>query len=134
MYRSWKRRAAFIAVSIVVPILANGLRVMGIVVYGYILGNAEAAIADHLIYGWVFFSLVSIILILLGLPFRQDVPVFAIPAMEAGSRRGQPMRMLAVAGASVAFVAILASPIVTNGPIGAGMGTAVTGLKHMLGR
>jgi exosortase A len=134
MYRSWKRRAAFIVVSIIVPIIANGLRVMGIVVYGYILGNAEAAIADHLIYGWVFFSMVSVILILLGLPFRQDVPVFVIPAMEAGSRRGQPMRMLTVVGASIAFVAILASPIVVHGPIGAGMGTAVTGLKHMLGR
>jgi exosortase A len=134
MYRSWKRRAAFIVVSIVVPIVANGLRVMGIVVYGYILGNAEAAIADHLIYGWVFFSLVSVILILLGLPFRQDVPVFVIPATEPGNRRGQPARMLAVAGASVLFVAILASPIATRGPIGAGMGSAVTGLKHMLGR
>jgi hypothetical protein len=78
--------------------------------------------------------MVSVILILLGLPFRQDVPVFVIPAMEAGSRRGQPMRMLAVAGASVAFVAFLASPIVVHGAIGAEMGTAVTGLKHMLGR
>jgi exosortase A len=133
MYRSWQRRAAFIVVSIVVPIIANGLRVMGIVVYGYILGNAEAAIADHLIYGWVFFSIVSLILILLGLPFRQDVPIFVIPDTEPAARRGQPMRIAAVTAGSVVFVALLASPIVTEGPIGTGMGAAVTGFKHMLG-
>ena len=134
MYRSWKRRAAFIVVSIIVPIIANGLRVMGIVVYGYILGNAEAAIADHLIYGWVFFSIVSIILIVLGLPFRQDVPIFIISEAEAAGRRGQPMRMAVVTAVSVAFVALLASPIVTEGPVGAGMSAAVGGLKHMPGR
>ena len=44
------------------------------------------------------------------------------------------MRMLAVAGISFVFVAILASPIATQGPIGAGMESAVTGLKHMLGK
>jgi len=133
MYRSWQRRAAFIVVSIIVPIIANGMRVMGIVVYGYILGNAEAAIADHLIYGWVFFSIVSLILILLGLPFRQDVPIFVIPDAEPAARRGQPMRMAAVTAASVAFVALLASPIVTEGAIGTGMGTVAAGIKHMLG-
>jgi len=134
MYRSWQRRAAFIVVSIIVPIIANGMRVMGIVVYGYILGNAEAAIADHLIYGWVFFSIVSLILILLGLPFRQDVPIFVIPDTEPAGRRSQPIRMAAVTAVSVAFVALLASPIVTGGAIGAAMGSAVTGFKHMLGR
>jgi exosortase A len=134
MYRSWQRRAAFIIVSIIVPIIANGMRVMGIVVYGYILGNAEAAIADHLIYGWVFFSIVSIILILLGLPFRQDVPVFVIPETGPAQRRGQPARIAAVTAASVVFVALLASPIVTQGWVGAGVESAVTGLKHMLGR
>ena len=83
MYRSWKRRAAFIVVSTIVPIIANGMRVMGIVVLGYWLGDAQAATADHLIYGWVFFSMVSVILIVMGLPFRQDVPVFVIPATES---------------------------------------------------
>jgi exosortase A len=133
MYRSWQRRAAFIMISIIVPIIANGMRVMGIVVYGYILGNAEAAIADHLIYGWVFFSIVSLILILLGLPFRQDVPIFVIPDTEPAGRRGQPLRMAAVTTVSVAFVALLASPIVIDGPIGAGMAAAAAGFKHMLG-
>jgi exosortase A len=73
MYRSPTRRLIFMGVSIVVPIIANGLRALGIVVLGRILGSAEAAGADHIIYGWVFFSCVILILIVLGLPFREDL-------------------------------------------------------------
>jgi len=72
MYRSPIRRAVFILVSIIVPIIANGFRALGIVVVGHIIGNAEAATADHLIYGWLFFSVVILLQIALGLPFRED--------------------------------------------------------------
>jgi exosortase A len=72
MYRSPKRRALFIGVSIIVPIIANGFRALGIVVLGHILGSAEAGAADHVLYGWIFFSIVILILIALGLPFRED--------------------------------------------------------------
>lgn len=134
MYRSWKRRAAFIVVSIVVPIIANGMRVMGIVVLGYWLGNAEAATADHLIYGWVFFSIVSVILILLGLPFRQEVPAFANPPADSSNTRGQQFKMFGTAGVSVLLLAILVSPVTTQGLVGVAMETAAMALKHMLGR
>ena len=72
MYRDPMRRGVFILVSIIVPIIANGLRAIGIVYLGYLLGSAQAAAADHIIYGWVFFSAVILLLIALGLPFRQD--------------------------------------------------------------
>ncbi len=70
-YRSPRRRAAFIAASIIVPIVANGIRALGIVVLGSFLGSAEAAAADHLIYGWVFFSFVMLLLVAAGLPLRE---------------------------------------------------------------
>lgn len=72
IFRSPGRRLAVLALAVAVPILANGLRALGIVLLGHYLGSAEAAAADHLIYGWVFFSLVIILLILAGLPFRED--------------------------------------------------------------
>jgi exosortase A len=72
MYRSPVRRGVFILVSIIVPIIANGFRGLGIVYLGYLLGSAQAAAADHIIYGWLFFSTVILILIALGLPFRED--------------------------------------------------------------
>jgi len=37
--------------SIVVPIIANGFRALGIVWLGHILGSAEAAATDHVLYG-----------------------------------------------------------------------------------
>jgi len=72
MYRTPLRRGLFMIVSIVVPLVANGFRALGIVTLGHWLGSAEAAAADHLLYGWIFFSLVIGVLIVLGLPFRQD--------------------------------------------------------------
>jgi exosortase A len=72
MYRTPGRRLAFIAASIVIPIIANGFRALGIVWLGHILGSAQAAAADHIIYGWIFFSVVILMLTAVGLPFRQD--------------------------------------------------------------
>lgn len=72
-YASPSRRFGFIAASIIVPIVANGFRALGIVVLGQILGSAEAAAADHIIYGWVFFSAVMLLLIVVGQLFREDV-------------------------------------------------------------
>ena len=77
-YRSPGRRVAFIAASIIVPILANGVRALGIVVLGNVLGSAEAAAADHVIYGWGFFSVVMLLLVAAGMPWRQ-APVTAGP-------------------------------------------------------
>jgi exosortase A len=74
MFRSPGRRLLVMALAVVVPVLANGLRALGIVLLGHHLGSAEAAAADHLIYGWIFFSAVILLLILAGLPFREDRP------------------------------------------------------------
>jgi exosortase A len=72
MYRSPVRRAVFILISIVIPVIANGFRALGIVSLGHVLGSAEAAATDHVLYGWIFFSLVILLLLACGLPFRED--------------------------------------------------------------
>lgn len=72
MFRSPGRRVVVMVLALLVPILANGLRAFGIVLLGSYLGSAEAAAADHVIYGWGFFSAVIVLLILAGLPFRED--------------------------------------------------------------
>ncbi|MGC8476479.1 MAG: exosortase A [Acetobacteraceae bacterium] len=94
MYRSPKRRALFILISLFVPVIANGIRALGIVTLGYLLGSAQAAATDHVLYGWLFFSIVILLLVLLGLPFREDLggwtrhPDRARPAAPAGLARG----------------------------------------------
>ena len=68
MYRSPLRRTLFILMSIFVPIFANGLRALGIIVLAHLEGNASAVAADHVLYGWLFFTLVIMILIGIGKP------------------------------------------------------------------
>lgn len=72
MFRSPWRRLVVMVLALVVPIFANGVRALGIVVAADYIGSAEAAAADHVIYGWGFFSAVILLLILAGLPFRED--------------------------------------------------------------
>jgi exosortase A len=69
MYRSFIRRAVFIALSLTVPIGANGMRALGIIVLAHLEGSATAVEADHIIYGWLFFSLVIVLLIAIGMAF-----------------------------------------------------------------
>ena len=95
MYRSPLRRAVFIGVSVVVPVIANGFRALGIVALGHYLGSAQAAATDHVLYGWIFFSIVILLLVLLGLPFREDLAGWAPPAPPPSPPRRPPGRPIA---------------------------------------
>jgi len=72
IFRSPWRRLAVMVLAVIVPVIANGLRATGIIVLAEYLGSAQAAAADHIVYGWGFFSFVLLLLILAGLPFRED--------------------------------------------------------------
>jgi exosortase A len=71
-YRSLKRRLIFIALSVIVPIIANGVRAYLIVMTGHLSDMTLAAGVDHLIYGWVFFGLVMLLLFWAGSFWRED--------------------------------------------------------------
>ena len=110
IYRTPGRRIGFMLASVAIPIVANGLRAFGIVYLGYVLGSAQAAAADHLVYGWVFFSIVILLLILAGLPFRQDrraVARSSTPRVVDGWRPWVPaafVMLLSAAGPVAAMV------------------------------
>ncbi|HTU56444.1 MAG TPA: exosortase A [Acetobacteraceae bacterium] len=91
IYRSPSRRLLFIAVSLFVPVLANGIRCLGIVWLGHVLGSASAAATDHVLYGYLFFSLVLFLLILLGLIFREDLSPRLPPSPPVVSAAHQPV-------------------------------------------
>ncbi|MGE5525979.1 MAG: exosortase A [Rhodospirillaceae bacterium] len=71
-YRRLGRRIAFIAAAIVVPIVANWLRAYLIVMIAQASGGKIAADVDHLLYGWVFFSVVTLLLFGVASMWRED--------------------------------------------------------------
>ena len=73
-YRSVWRRAVFIGLAIVVPIIANWVRAYLIVMIGHLSNNRLAAGVDHLIYGWVFFGFVMLLLFWIGSRWREADP------------------------------------------------------------
>ena len=105
-YRSPGRRLAFIAASCVIPVVANGFRALGIVMLGHVLGSAEAAETDHILYGWMFFSIVLLLLIAAGLPFRESLPS-ASPAVARQAER--PARGGVIGAWAAALVAVVLS-------------------------
>lgn len=71
-YSSTKKRVIFILLSLIVPIVGNGLRAFGIVMIGHFSGMKLAVGADHLLYGWVFFGVIIFSLFYAGSFWRDS--------------------------------------------------------------
>jgi exosortase A len=67
-FRSWQRRAAFIAVALIVPVFANGARAWGTIYIAELTSIDFAAGFDHIFYGFIFFAIV--VALILGLAWR----------------------------------------------------------------
>ena len=83
-YRSTRRRLVFVAVSIIMPIVANWFRAYMIVMLGHLSNNTIATGADHLLYGWVFFGIVIMAMFFIGARWAEpeaDLPA-ASPALR----------------------------------------------------
>jgi exosortase A len=107
MYRSFWRRAAFIALSSVVPIGANGMRALGILLLAHLEGSATAVEADHIIYGWLFFSLVILLLIAIGMAFVDKAePALTLPVRPPLPAGRAPAWRFAVAAAAAVLLAL----------------------------
>ncbi|OWQ93072.1 hypothetical protein CDN99_00775 [Roseateles aquatilis] len=89
-YHSTRRRLAFIAFALALPLAANWARAYLIVMIGHLSGNTLAVGVDHLIYGWVFFGVVMLAMFMIGARWAQpDLPLVpptpvAAPRASAG--------------------------------------------------
>ena len=72
-YRSWKRRVAFLLFSALLPIVANAIRAYGIVALAYLSGNSIAAGVDHVVYGFLFFSILTAALLAVALRWYEPL-------------------------------------------------------------
>lgn len=95
-FRSWPRRAAFMAMALVVPILANGVRAWGTVFIAGKVGIGFAAGFDHVFYGWVFFAIVMALVMAAGWKFFDraiDDPMIDADAIAASPLLGRLARL-----------------------------------------
>jgi exosortase A len=124
-YRSAGRRIAFLAASILVPIVANWLRAYMIVMLAHLTNNKLAVGVDHIIYGWVFFGVVMLLLFWVGSFWQQGDTVPRAPAPTplkaigtAGTRRPFAAAMLAMAIAALwpPVDAVVARPVTADAP------------------
>ena len=99
-YRSLWRRLAFIALSVAMPVVANGIRAYGIVMIAHLSDMKYATGIDHLIYGWLFFGLVVLLMFWIGSFWREpvdDAPTLALlplnsPVVRVPSTGGYAQR------------------------------------------
>ncbi len=68
-FRSPLRRTLFMAAAIIIPVLANGVRAWATIFAAEAVGVKAATGFDHIVYGWVFFALVTIAIMSAAWPF-----------------------------------------------------------------
>ncbi len=104
------RRAAFMAMALVVPVLANGVRAAATIYAAHLTSVAAATGFDHIVYGWVFFALTMAGVLAIGWRWFDrdpDAPWFDVMRVQAMPMRvaDRSMAAGAVLGIAVAFAA-----------------------------
>ncbi|WP_230481654.1 exosortase A [Sphingomonas sp. Leaf21] len=73
-FRSPWRRGIFMTVSLIVPVIANGIRAWGTIFAADKTSIEVAGGVDHIIFGWVFFALVMAAVLAIGWQFFDRSP------------------------------------------------------------
>lgn len=113
-YQSLSRRLAFIALSVAVPIVANGVRAYGIVMLAHYSDYQVATGFDHIIYGWMFFGIVMFLLFWAGSFFRES------PATDTAREHAKASSSETIASkANVLPFTLAALLVILSGPLAA---------------
>lgn len=110
-FASWWRRAGFMALSLVVPVLANGVRAWGTIYIASWRGIEFAASFDHIFYGWVFFAVVMVLVMAVGWRFfdrKVDAPLVDEQGIAASPLLARLERMALPIPAALGGIAALA--------------------------
>ena len=85
-FSSLKKRIAFLAFCLVLPILANTLRVTLTIWIGQWFGMNSVEGFDHLVYGWILFALVFVVIFWVADRYADDVPLSARDGAHAANQ------------------------------------------------
>lgn len=106
-YNSLWRQVAFMAVAIIMPILANSARAYAVVMVGHLSDMRYGIGADHLVFGWVFFGVVMLLMFWIGSYWQEDEPTAASDARSATPLSTPPGSTPVLSMAAVTGLAIL---------------------------
>ncbi len=101
------RKALIIVLSVVVPIVANVIRAYMILMMAYLSDFKIAVGVDHIIYGWFFFAVVTMILIAIAFRFREDQAPRDEVAFQAPASQGRPLRSAAPFAAALCLAVLM---------------------------
>lgn len=108
MYQRAHKVVLFLLASVIIPLIGNGLRCVGIILIAHFTNNEYGAGADHIVYGWGFNVAILLVLIFVGSMFR-DEPMNSPPAAAPGAGRRD-------VASSIAAVAAIAAILISAGP------------------
>jgi exosortase A len=124
-FRSWTRRALFMAAAVAIPVVANGIRAWGTIYVAWHTGSDFAVGFDHVLYGWIFFAIVIALLMGAGWRFFDrgvDDPWFDPAKLQAED--GEPGSKRALAAVAAAALVLAIAPPVWLGALSASAGRA----------
>jgi exosortase A len=107
-YRRMYKIVIFLALSVIIPLLGNALRCLGIILLAHFTSNAYGAGADHIVYGWGFNVAILFAVLLVGSMFRDPAEKSSPAKMETDGSPNAPI--------SVMLVALIAAVLVSAGP------------------
>lgn len=105
LFRTWPRRVAAVAFAVIIPILANWLRALGIVLLGYYSEGERGMDVDHLIYGFWFFLFVLALYIGTCWLFAESPPKRLAHAFAHDGTSSRVRRTMVAAAAAVLLAA-----------------------------
>ncbi|MDP3652882.1 MAG: exosortase A [Rhodoferax sp.] len=129
-YRSVKRRAMFVLVSVFVPLLANWIRAYMIVMLGHLSGNTIAVGVDHLIYGWIFFGVVIFLMFAIGAHWSEPEQLVIFSTEPEFFRVKNAATVVKLWGATAIFAVLVALPHIALWFIDRSPSTAVVPLTE----
>ena len=117
-FRRARNTVLFLLLGVLVPIVANALRVYGTILVAHFIDIKYAASADHLVYGWFFFAIVVILLVIIGeIIRRKEIAASPSSTSAVASRQSAanqvaeavPITKAREAAASVSAVILIAA-------------------------
>lgn len=113
-FKAWHRRAVFMAFALAVPIVANGIRAFGTIWIAEHHGIEFATGFDHIFYGWIFFGIVILLVMLAAWRFFDrpaDDPPFDPAAIPATRRFIAPLPIMTAGLLGAALLPVIWSSL-----------------------